>query len=80
MTTRIAKKKPSFRYASEDLKSRDATAESAAEKFVARNRDILNEDLKAARASIKAGRGKRYHSPDDLAAEMRKNLRPDRKR
>ena len=57
-------------------KPRDVAADEAfVENFVARNKKALNQDLKAARASIKAGRGKRYRSSEELTAEIMTKLR-----
>ena len=76
MSTKITSRKSSFRYAPEDIKPRDIAAdEKFVDGFISRNKDAINAGLKAARASIKRGEGKRYRSSEDLAADIMGKVR-----
>lgn len=66
----------SFRYDADEIEPRDsAAAEQFADKFVARNRDAINEALKSARASLKAGKGVAFPTSEKLADHIMRKVR-----
>jgi hypothetical protein len=55
-----------------------ASDDAFADQFIDRNREALDAELKAARASIRNGKGKRFETTDDLVSYIAKVRRSRR--